>query len=259
MFHADKLDRKKVKDLQGTLFTPINAASKHANMLPETITNLLMTDTAGKREGKSLFTLILQELTYMKWTDQSVVLRSYHLEIPRDVQFLGRLKSFAVGLSGFPGIEEVPTGGLLVFRCSHNTLVDSERPVQTLNGDLSSGHMLLSARFTGTLRVQSARLYPDPDPRAESQEHEPARVHLAHLVASVTVSLEAIYDMLALCAWKLHTGFSQQITEAMLCEYQSGEFEEGNTLLNSLCPKRVELERPSRRVKFILDFNEDPV
>ncbi|MEQ2217697.1 hypothetical protein XENOCAPTIV_019798 [Xenoophorus captivus] len=138
MFHADKLDRKKVKDLQGTLFTPINAASKHANMLPETITNLrlqnlessvgLMTDTAGKREGKLLFTLILQELTCMKWTDQSLVLRSYHLEIPRDVQFLGRLKSFAVGLSGFPGIEEVPTGGLLVFRCSHNTLVDSEGP-----------------------------------------------------------------------------------------------------------------------------------
>ncbi|MEQ2176355.1 hypothetical protein GOODEAATRI_027110, partial [Goodea atripinnis] len=130
-FILDKVDKKKVKDQQGTLFTPINAASKHANMLPETITDVqlqtlessigLLMDTAGKGEGK--FTSILRELTCTKWTNQSLVLRSYDLEIPRNGQFLERLKSFALGLNGFPGNKEVPTGGLLVFRY---TLVNSE-------------------------------------------------------------------------------------------------------------------------------------
>lgn len=77
-------------------------------------------------------------------------------------------------------------------------------------------------------------------------------------VGSVTVPLEAVYDILALYAPRSHSGFWDQLGEAMVEVYEKGDFEDVNAFGQFANGSSEEqLHRP--RLTFTLDFNKDPL
>lgn len=77
-------------------------------------------------------------------------------------------------------------------------------------------------------------------------------------VGSVTVPLEAVYDILALYAPRSHSGFWDQLGEAMVEAYEKGEFEDVNTF-GQFANESSEDQPPMPRLIFTLDFNKDPL
>ena len=133
--NPDKVDRKKVKELQGSLFTPYQSARQA--VIPESIRDLSLkvldssigkaTDSASQKEGKALFLSLMSKLTSTQWPNHSVIQVGYNMTIGEDVRFVRRLKTFTDDLSR-PGSREVDVRGLLVFRYSLETLTDGETP-----------------------------------------------------------------------------------------------------------------------------------
>lgn len=75
-------------------------------------------------------------------------------------------------------------------------------------------------------------------------------------VGSLTVHLEAVYNILALYAPGSHSGFWNQLGGAMLDVYSKGDFEQVNAF--GQCSSDGG-DTPSLKLTFTLDFNEDPV
>ncbi|KAI4797391.1 hypothetical protein KUCAC02_025120 [Chaenocephalus aceratus] len=136
--NADKLDRKQVKELQGSMYLPSCQSGRQVVVLPEPITDLNLkaldeaigriTDSVSKGEGKRLFRALLSKLTGTQWLKQRVVHKGYKAGMPIDVGFVERLKGFTGDLSRSPGSSEVDIRGLLVFRYSLEKLIDRESP-----------------------------------------------------------------------------------------------------------------------------------
>ena len=94
--NANKVDKKKVKDLQGSMYTP--ACGRQAVVLPEPITALnlkslensigTITDCVSKGEGKALFLSVISKLTGMQWLKQKVVQTGYNKDMPEDRNFM---------------------------------------------------------------------------------------------------------------------------------------------------------------------------
>ncbi|KAI4797392.1 hypothetical protein KUCAC02_025121 [Chaenocephalus aceratus] len=85
-----------------------------------------------------------------------------------------------------------------------------------------------------------------------------ARGNARKKVASVTISLEAVYDMLALYAPSSHSGFWEQVGAGMVEAYEKRDFEEGNAF-GQCSTEEGEEQRPIPRLLFTLDLNGDPV
>ncbi|KAK2836053.1 hypothetical protein Q5P01_016537 [Channa striata] len=78
-------------------------------------------------------------------------------------------------------------------------------------------------------------------------------------VSSVTVPLEAVYDMLALYAPDSHAGFWDQLGEAMVDAYDRGELEAVNSFGHCTTTADEGASGDGDRVTFSLDFAKDPV
>ena len=134
--NATQVDKKKVKELQGSMYTP--ACGRQTVLLPEPITGLNLksmensigriTDSASKGEGKTLFMSIVSKLTSTQWLKQTVMQTGYRADKPRDMSFMQRLTSFTSELEGSSGRDEVDIRGLLVFRYALEKLIDRENP-----------------------------------------------------------------------------------------------------------------------------------
>ncbi|KAK2856672.1 hypothetical protein Q5P01_005407 [Channa striata] len=111
------LDRKKVKDLQGSMYTPTSQTGRQVMVLPESISDLSLkvidnaiarvTDTESRGKGKALFAWLVSKLTEGKWQKHKVMQRS-----------------------------KIAVGELLVFKYSLEKLIDREIP------DLFVGSMI---------------------------------------------------------------------------------------------------------------------
>lgn len=137
-FNSSKVDRKKVKELQGSMYTPNYISGKQGFAVPQCIGDLTLTtlqdslgritDSAGKGQGKTLFKSLMSKLTGMQWLQQTVIQRAYNANIPDDVRFLDKLKLFTADLDGSTSSTNVDTRGLLVFRYSLDKLCNPEHP-----------------------------------------------------------------------------------------------------------------------------------
>lgn len=136
--YSDKVDRKKVKELQGSMFTPACQTGRQVVLLPDSIMDLnvkvlenslgRVTDSASRGEGKALFLSILSKLTGTQWLKHKVVQTAYDANVTEDVRFIERVKAFTRNLSCSPESCEVKTRGLLVFRYSLEKLIERETP-----------------------------------------------------------------------------------------------------------------------------------
>ena len=136
--NSTKLERKKVKDLQGSLYTPASQSGRQVVVLPEPITDLSLkgldrsiseiTDIVSEGEGKTLFLSIMSKLTGVQWLKHKVVQTGYNAHVPRDVKFINKLKTFTSSQGCSSGDKEVRNDGLLVFRYSLEKLIDREKP-----------------------------------------------------------------------------------------------------------------------------------
>lgn len=75
-------------------------------------------------------------------------------------------------------------------------------------------------------------------------------------VSCVSVSLELVYDLLALYAPRSHTAFWTAVSTAMVEAFRGGGGGEGST---ALAQCRVDERSPPSHLTFTLDFTEDPV
>lgn len=135
--NSTKVDRKKVKELQGSLYTPACQSGRQVVVLPEPIMDLNLkgldrsiggiTDSVSEGEGKTLFLSIMSKLTGLQWLKHKVVQTGYNAHMPEDVKFIEKLKTFTSDLSCSPG-DKVRNDGLLVFRYSLEKLVDRDKP-----------------------------------------------------------------------------------------------------------------------------------
>lgn len=136
--NSNKVDKKKVKELQGSMYTPACQSGRQVVVLPEPITDLSLkvldnsigriTDSASEGEGKALFLSLVSKLTSTQWLKHKVIQMGYNVNMTEDMRFVERLKAFTSDLSGSPGSSEVNTRGLLVFRYSLEKLIDRENP-----------------------------------------------------------------------------------------------------------------------------------
>ena len=135
--NSNNVDKKKVKELQGSLYTP--AHSGRQVVLPEPIKALNLkalenaigriTDSSSDGEGKALFLSIMAKLTSTQWTSHRVVQTSYNADMPQDMKFVEKLKGFTTDISGCSSRSgEVDIRGLLVFRYSLVNLIDRDTP-----------------------------------------------------------------------------------------------------------------------------------
>lgn len=141
--NATKVDKKTVKELQGSMYTPACQSGRQVIVLPESIMDLTLnvletsigriTDSTGEGEAKNLFLSIMSKLTVMQWLKQKVIRTGYNATIPEDMRFVERLKRFTKDLNGSSGGMEVDIRGLLVFRYSVEKLIDRETPDLFLN------------------------------------------------------------------------------------------------------------------------------
>ncbi|KAJ8009801.1 hypothetical protein DPEC_G00067980 [Dallia pectoralis] len=137
--NSTKVDKKKVKELQGSMYTPAGLSGRQAVVLPESITSLNLkvldecigkiTDTASEGEGKVLFRSLVSKLTSVEWLRQKVVRTGYNANVAEDMQFVEKLRRFTDDLAGTsPRSCEVDIRGLLVFRYSLDKLITRETP-----------------------------------------------------------------------------------------------------------------------------------
>lgn len=136
--NANKLDKKTVKDLQGSMYTPACHSGRQAVVLPDTITELNLnsldrsigkiTDTSSKGKDKDLFRSIMSKLTASQWLDQNVMKRAYKANVPKDIDFVKKLTSFTRQLGQSTGHDGIDIDGLLVFNYSLDKLIDREIP-----------------------------------------------------------------------------------------------------------------------------------
>lgn len=151
--NATKVDRKKVKELQGSMYTPACQSGRQVFFLPESIMDLNLnvletsigriTDSTSKGESKNLFLAIMSKLTSVQWLKQKVVETGYNSTIPEDMRFVERLKRFTIDLNRSSGSMEVDIRGLLVFRYSVEKLIDRENPDLFVNS-LIHRHMAVT-------------------------------------------------------------------------------------------------------------------
>lgn len=135
--NSNRLDKKKVKDLQGSMYTPNYQSGKQGTVLPQCISDLNLkaiensigkiTDSASGGDGKPLFMSLMSKLSGSRWLEHKVMRSSYNVNVPEDVRFLERLKLFASDLQRPTG-ERVETRGLLVFKYSLDKLSNTETP-----------------------------------------------------------------------------------------------------------------------------------
>lgn len=135
--NSNKVDRKTVKELQGSMFTPNPHSGRQTVMLPEPIADLnlkmleksvgTITDGLSKGQGKALFTSLMSKLTVSQWLQQNVVHWNYNLAMSGDAGFVDRLKQFTRELAE-SRCDEVDIKGLLVFRYSLDKLIEREQP-----------------------------------------------------------------------------------------------------------------------------------
>ncbi|KAJ8009802.1 hypothetical protein DPEC_G00067990 [Dallia pectoralis] len=76
-------------------------------------------------------------------------------------------------------------------------------------------------------------------------------------VGSVTVPLEAVYDILAIYAPDAHSGFWSKFGVAMVEAYDEGHFEDVNAF-GQCSSESDDKQTPTPRLTFTLDFSEDP-
>lgn len=135
---SDKVDKKKVKELQGSLYTPTCQSGRQAVQLPKPVTDLnlkvldnsigTLTDTPSEGEGETLFASVVSKLTGKQWLKHKVVRTRYNTEVADDVKFVKRLEGFTRALDESSRNDEVSARGLLVFRYSLEKVIDGERP-----------------------------------------------------------------------------------------------------------------------------------
>lgn len=135
---SDKVDKKKVKELQGSLYTPACQSGRQAVHLPKSIMDLnlkvldnsigTLTDSPSKGEGETLFTSIVSKLMDKQWLKHKVVRSRYNPRVADDVKFMKRLEGFTRALDESARNDEVSVRGLLVFRYSLEKVIDCERP-----------------------------------------------------------------------------------------------------------------------------------
>lgn len=141
MLHASKLDRKQIKTLQGSLYTPSASAGQCGGKqqpLPESIASLdlqnleravgRVTDTATSRcdDGRELFRELARKLTASELCGHEVLGR-YDTGVRRDVLFREKLTRFATALANGDA-NSVDTEGLIVFRYTLRGLIDHDEP-----------------------------------------------------------------------------------------------------------------------------------
>lgn len=135
---SNKVDKKKVKELQGSLYTPTYQSGRQAVLLPRTIADLnlkaldnsigTLTDSASDGEGKALFVSLVSKLIGKRWLKHKVVRTRYNTDVTDDVKFMKRLEAFTRALDNSSRDDEVDVRGLLVFRYSLEKVIDSENP-----------------------------------------------------------------------------------------------------------------------------------
>ncbi|KAK2812509.1 hypothetical protein Q5P01_000009 [Channa striata] len=100
--NSAKIDRKKVKDLQGSMYTPASQTGRQVMVLPESISDLSLkvidnaigrvTDTESRGKGKALFAWLVSKLTEGKWQKHKVMQR-YNANIASIAKVLSEIKS----------------------------------------------------------------------------------------------------------------------------------------------------------------------
>lgn len=135
-WNSNKLDKKIVKDLQGSLYTPFCQSRKPAIVLPQSIAGLslrtlaqsvrAMTDMCPYGEGLTLFRSIIASLGPTQWLKQSIM-DTYNPDVPRDVAYLDTLNAFALDLAK-GSQSHVSTRGLIVFKYALDKLIEPDAP-----------------------------------------------------------------------------------------------------------------------------------
>lgn len=134
--NSKQLDKKTVKELQGSLYTPVCQSGKTAVVLPQSITRLklktletsisTMTDICLRGEGQTLFRALMASLGPTRWLEQSVM-STYNPDVPGDVAHVEKLKAFTRDLAR-GSQSRVDSRGLIVFRYTLDSLIDSDTP-----------------------------------------------------------------------------------------------------------------------------------
>lgn len=134
--NSKQLDKKTVKELQGSLYTPVCQSGKTAVVLPQSITRLklktletsisTMTDICLRGEGQTLFRALMASLGPTRWLEQSVM-STYNPDVPGDVTHVEKLKAFTRDLAQ-GSQSRVDSRGLIVFRYTLDSLIDSDTP-----------------------------------------------------------------------------------------------------------------------------------
>nr|BBA49170.1 hypothetical protein ORF56-like [Oryzias latipes] len=158
--NPDKIDRKKVKELQGSMYVPACQGGKQTTALPEAITGLTLkslaeaigriTDTESRDQGKELFERLVSRLAEDNWRRHKVVQR-YSSSIPNDARFLEEVRAFTRALAGGTA-PQVCVGRLLVFRYSIERLIDRDKPDAFLNSMLHRHMPVTKPRISRALR-----------------------------------------------------------------------------------------------------------
>lgn len=136
--HYDKLDKKKVRNLQGSMFNAAFPTGRQGPPLPDSIADLRLaglkdsidriTDFNARGQGKDLFYSIMSNLTATQWLNHKVVEQGYEQTNQDDKTFLEKLKAFTLDLSDSKRGEDAKINGLLVFKYSLRKLIDFETP-----------------------------------------------------------------------------------------------------------------------------------
>ncbi|KAK7915611.1 hypothetical protein WMY93_011372 [Mugilogobius chulae] len=135
--NAAKVDKKQLKDMQGTMYMNGAQSARNGFVLPDSILNITLkaledcigtiTDTTSHGHGKALFFTIMSKLTNRAWTKHKVM-KKYNVALRADVKFVNKLKEFTHDLCSCSDMGEVNSRGLLVFRYSLDTLIDTDKP-----------------------------------------------------------------------------------------------------------------------------------
>ncbi|KAK7878267.1 hypothetical protein WMY93_031086 [Mugilogobius chulae] len=136
--NSDKVDRKKVREMQGALFTPANSGARQTASTPETIVNLNLSDLdmslgkfidckKSKEEGRLLFNSLIKNLSGAHWRKHKAVRSRYDMSVEDDEEFIRKVINFTDDLHSSHE-PQIQTGGLLVFKYSLDKLIHTEAP-----------------------------------------------------------------------------------------------------------------------------------
>ena len=141
--NSEKIDKKKVRELQGSMLTPVTTL-RQAGVIPKPIADMNLktlerslckhSDSSAKGTGERLLNDIFSKLTARRLKRQKVM-RRYLNEVPSDKAFLDKLTEFALELDGrnSDGGAGASVNGLLVFEYDMANLVTVERPDSFVN------------------------------------------------------------------------------------------------------------------------------